>query len=40
VYADDINILGEKANNIKTTSEALLEATREVGMEANTEMKG
>jgi hypothetical protein len=35
--ADDINIVGSNLNTIKKVTEAVLEGTREVGLEANTE---
>jgi hypothetical protein len=37
VYADSDNILSENINNIKKYKEALLQASREVGLEENTE---
>jgi hypothetical protein len=35
VYADDINILGENRDTMQTNTEALLDATKEVGLEVN-----
>jgi hypothetical protein len=37
VYADDINLLGDKINTIKKNIEALIEASKEFGLEVNTE---
>jgi hypothetical protein len=36
VYADDVNLLGDNIHNIEKT-ESLIEASKEVGLEVNTE---
>jgi hypothetical protein len=37
VYADDVNLLGEKINITKKNAEALLDASKEIGLEVNSE---
>jgi hypothetical protein len=37
VYADDFNLLGENIDIIKKNSEALLDASKEIGLEVNSE---
>jgi hypothetical protein len=37
VYADDVNLLGDSVNTIKENSDTLLEASRDIGLEINTE---
>jgi hypothetical protein len=37
IYADDANMLGGSINSIKRIAEAVLEVSREVGLEADTE---
>ena len=34
-YADDVNILGGRIHTLKENAEALLAATREIGLEVN-----
>ena len=36
-YADDVNILGGSIHNLKENAEALVAATREIGLEVSTD---
>jgi hypothetical protein len=37
VYVDDVNLLGENINIIKKNAEAVLDASKEIGLEVNSE---
>jgi hypothetical protein len=37
VYADDVNLLGDRVNTIKDKTETLLEARKDIGLEINAE---
>jgi hypothetical protein len=37
VYADDVNLLGDNIDTIKKTTETLIDATKKVGLQVNTE---
>jgi hypothetical protein len=36
-YADDVNILGESVHTVRENAEALVVATKEIGLEVNTD---
>jgi hypothetical protein len=37
MYADDVNLLGDNIDTIKKNTGALIEASKEVGLEVSTE---
>jgi hypothetical protein len=37
VYADDVNLLGDNIDAIKKNMETLIDSSKEVGLEVNTE---
>jgi len=40
VYADDVNILGGRAHTVKENTEALVVASKEIGLEVNADKTG
>jgi hypothetical protein len=39
-YADDVNLMRDNMNTIKRNTESLIDASKEVGLEVNTEKTG
>jgi hypothetical protein len=37
VYADDLNLLGENIDSVRKNTETLIDASKEIGIEVNTE---
>jgi hypothetical protein len=37
VYADDVNLLGDNIDTIKKNTQTLIDASKEVGLQVNTE---
>jgi hypothetical protein len=37
VYADDVNLLGDNIDIIKRNTQTLIDASKEIGLEVNTE---
>jgi hypothetical protein len=37
VYADDVNLLGDNIDTIKRNTQMLIDASKEIGLEVNTE---
>jgi hypothetical protein len=37
VYTDDVNILGDNTDTVKKNTETLIDASKDVGLEVNTE---
>jgi hypothetical protein len=37
VYADDVNILGDSKDTVKKNTQTLIDASKEIGLEVNTE---
>jgi vacuolar-type H+-ATPase subunit D/Vma8 len=38
VYADDVNLLGDKRDAIKKNTRTLIDASKEIGLEVNREL--